>query len=160
MVKGSESSYMSACHPRRWHGEYVKQTCVPLTLRSPGPLIGPDGTTVPRHVSAIFTLFTDPSKYTHIMHQLLLLPQMQCPLPFYCALWDTNIHTCRCPAHKHTGTHTLFGLACSLWLWLICCTQAIAGREPGISRKDEPTIDKAVKRKWLSNGWQTASRNK
>lgn len=43
--------------------------------------------------------------------------------------------------------HAPFGSASSLWLWLIHCIQALAGREPGISRKDEPTIDKVVRRK-------------
>lgn len=139
--RGTGSSFRSGQPPLGRRGTMFNQACEPTS--HPGTLIRPDGRAAPRQMSAVFTTFIFPPP--NIL--LLSLPQKPRLKPFF-----FTAHMCtQGPKYTHIhrrclSTRTLFGSDRSLRPWLIHCIQVIVGREPGISRKVEPAIDKVFKR--------------
>lgn len=136
--RGTGSSFRSGQPPLGRRRTMFNQACEPTSHH--GTLIRPDGRAAPRQMSAIFTTFISPP-HTHIL--LLSLPQKPRLKPFF----FFTVHMCtQGPSYTHIhrrclSTCALFGSDRSLQLWLIHCIQAMAGREPGNSRKDEPTTE-------------------
>lgn len=141
--RGTGSSFRSGQPPLGHRETMFNQACEPTS--HPSTLIRPDGRAAPRQMSAIFTTFI----FFSPTHPPLLLSVS--PKASSRALFFTGHMCTRGAKYTHVysrclPTHTLFGSALSLRLWLIHCIQAIVGREPGISRKDEPAIVKVFKK--------------
>lgn len=95
----------------------------PVNLRDwghPGTLIRPDGSTVPRQMSAIFTPFIHLSKHTHIItsppppSHTHTVPNVSSFWRIICALRETNVHILK----HHTQTPDFFFVSVAVYsIW-------------------------------------------
>lgn len=108
--------------------EPIRRLCLirPVNLRDwghPGTLIRPDGSTVPRQMSAIFTLFIHLLKHTHIITPLThppsssLAPNASSPALLAHVPFGTQIYTYLDVTHMKTPSHT-YTYTCRHWLGL------------------------------------------